>query len=99
MTLVIESPLALGKNAMQYGSKPNTWFDNSQLDTASCVPEEGTGAYDTLHGYGATPFRQERIPREYFKMPAEERDTASGPRGIRSASGWSSSVTTISVTK
>jgi quinolinate synthase len=57
-----------------YGSKPNTWFENTQLGTATCVPEEGTGAYDTLRDYGALPLRQERIPREYFKMAAEERD-------------------------
>jgi quinolinate synthase len=74
MSTVIESPLALGKRAMTYGSKPNTWFENTQLGTATCVPEEGTGAYDTLRTYGALPLRQERIPREYFKMPAEERD-------------------------
>src|SRR5688572_27555237 len=74
MSTVIESPLALGKRQMTYGSKPNTWFENTQLGTATCVPEEGTGAYDTLRDYGALPLRQERIPREYFKMPAEERD-------------------------
>lgn len=59
---------------MPFGSKPNTWFENTQLPTATCVPEEGTGAYDTLRDYGALPLRQERIPREYFKMPGEERD-------------------------
>jgi quinolinate synthase len=74
MSTVIESPLALGKRQMTYGSKPNTWFENTELGTATCVPEEGTGAYDTLRDYGALPLRQERIPREYFKMPAEERD-------------------------
>lgn len=50
------------------------WFENPQLETASCVPEEGTGAYDLLHHYGAGPMRQDRIPRPYFKMPAAERD-------------------------
>lgn len=55
-------------------SKPTIWFVDPQLDPASCVPEEGTGAYDQLHSYGVTPLRQKRIPREYFKMPAEERD-------------------------
>ncbi|MGH2561422.1 MAG: quinolinate synthase NadA [Thermomicrobiales bacterium] len=49
------------------------WFIEPQLETASCVPEEGVGAYDLLHRYGATPMRQERIPRAYFKMQAEER--------------------------
>ena len=74
MTTVLEKPLAPGKNAMNYGSKPNTWFANAQLGAATCVPEEGTGAYDTLRDYGALPLRQERIPREYFKMDAGERD-------------------------
>ena len=50
------------------------WLISPQLEPASCVPEEGTGAYDTLHEYGAAPIRQERIDRMYFKMPAEERD-------------------------
>jgi len=50
------------------------WFHNPQLEPASCVPEEGTGAYDLLHRYGAEAFRQERIPRTYFKMDAAERD-------------------------
>ena len=53
---------------------PSPWFVNPQLPTASCVPEEGEGAYDLLHRYGVSPLRQERIPREYLKMPAEERD-------------------------
>jgi quinolinate synthase len=55
--------------------RPGTaWLINPQLEPASCVPEEGTGAYETLHQYGVGPFRQERIDRAYFKMPAEERD-------------------------
>jgi len=74
MTAVIEKPLEIGKNAIHYGSKPNTWFENSQLSTATCVPEEGTGAYETLRDYVALPQRQQRIPREYFKLPAAERD-------------------------
>src|SRR5207253_1937589 len=58
---------------LSFGSKPSTWFANAQLSSATCVPEEGVGAYDTLRKYGATPLTQERIPRDYFKMPAEER--------------------------
>lgn len=50
------------------------WLKNPQMDVASCVPEEGTGAYEQLHQYGVSPLQQKRIPREYFKMPAEERD-------------------------
>ncbi|HYO29173.1 MAG TPA: quinolinate synthase NadA [Thermomicrobiales bacterium] len=57
-------------------STPTTtvWFADPQLATASCVPEETVGAYDLLRSYGATPLRQERIPRSSFKMPADERD-------------------------
>ncbi len=50
------------------------WLVDAQLDAASCVPEEGTGAYETLQAYGAKPLRQQRIPREYFRMDAVERD-------------------------
>ncbi len=50
------------------------WLVDAQLDAASCVPEEGTGAYETLRAYGAKPLRQQRIPREYFRMDAVERD-------------------------
>ncbi len=50
------------------------WFVEPQLASASCVPEEGVGAYDLLRRYGASPMRQERIPRAYFKMDGSERD-------------------------
>lgn len=50
------------------------WLGDLQMPAASCVPEEGTGAYEQLAEYGVGPMRQQRIPREYFKMPAEERD-------------------------
>jgi len=59
---------------LTFGSKPSTWFVDAQLQSANCVPEESVGAYPTLHRYGVAPLRQERIPREYFKMPAVERD-------------------------
>lgn len=54
--------------------RPVTWLINPQLEPASCVPEEGVGAYDRLRAYGVGPLRQERIPRAYFKMDAAERD-------------------------
>jgi quinolinate synthase len=71
--MVTTVPL-LGQRELQFGSKPSSWFENAQLESASCVPEEGVGAYPTLRRYGVTPLQQQRIPREYFKMPAEERD-------------------------
>ena len=55
-------------------STPLPWLVNPQLEPASCVPEEGVGAYERLSAYGVGPLRQERIPREYFKMDAAERD-------------------------
>ena len=59
---------------LKFGESLSTWFIEPQLATAACVPEETVGAYETLQSYGATPLRQQKIPREYFKMPAEERD-------------------------
>jgi len=53
---------------------PVPWLINPQLEPATCVPEEGVGAYDRLREYGVGPLRQERIPRAYFKMDAAERD-------------------------
>jgi len=58
----------------KFGEKSSEWFDNQQLGVAACVPEEGTGAYETLFTYGSTPKKQAKIPRDYFKMPAEERN-------------------------
>ncbi|HEV2067099.1 MAG TPA: quinolinate synthase NadA [Thermomicrobiales bacterium] len=54
--------------------KATLWLVDSQMEAASCVPEQGTGAYDQLKAYGVGPLQQQRIPRDYFKMPAEERD-------------------------
>jgi quinolinate synthase len=54
--------------------RASTWLIDPQLPAASCVPEEGVGAYDLLHRYGVSPLKQERIPREYLRMPADERD-------------------------
>ena len=59
---------------LSFGESLSSWFIEPQLATANCVPEETVGAYETLRSYGATPLRQQKIPREYFKMPAEERD-------------------------
>ena len=54
--------------------RPVVWLEDPQLAAASCVPEEGTGAYEQLHAYGVGPMRQERIDRSYFKMDPVERD-------------------------
>lgn len=50
------------------------WLTNPQLKPANCVPEESVGAYSLLRRYGVNAPRQERIPREYFKMAGPERD-------------------------
>jgi len=64
----------LERHDLQFGSKPSRWFVESQLTSASCVPEEGVGAYETLERYEVTPLKQQKIPRDYFKLPAAERD-------------------------
>ena len=51
------------------------WLVNAQLEPATCVPEEGVGAYDRLERYGVHSAEQRRIPRAYFKMDAVERDS------------------------
>src|SRR4051794_27597509 len=50
------------------------WLAKPQLQPADCVPEESVGAYQLLRRYGVAAPRQERIPREYFKMVGPERD-------------------------
>ena len=70
-TATIERPEAA---SLTFGESLTSWFIEPQLNPASCVPEEGVGAYSTLRKYGASPLRQHKIPREYFKMPADERD-------------------------
>lgn len=50
------------------------WLAKPQLKPADCVPEESVGAYGLLRRYGVATPRQERIPREYFKMAGPERD-------------------------
>lgn len=74
MSSLIDLPRNPKPLSLKFGEKPSEWFANEQLGVAACVPEEGTGAYETLFTYGATPKKQERLPREYFKMPADERD-------------------------
>jgi quinolinate synthase len=74
MSSLIDLPRNPRPLSLKFGDKRSEWFDNQQLGVATCVPEEGTGAYETLFTYGSTPKKQARIPREYFKMPAEERD-------------------------
>jgi quinolinate synthase len=59
---------------LPFGQSLSSWFIDSQLNPASCVPEESVGAYSTLRQYGVSPLRQQKIPREYFKLPAEERN-------------------------
>jgi quinolinate synthase len=76
-SVLLEKPVATADQSaapkLDFGAKPTVWFTDTQLEAASCVPEEGTGAYSTLRRYGAGALRQERIPRDYFKMPEEER--------------------------
>jgi quinolinate synthase len=76
MSTVLELTAVPTRSAatLGFGAKPSAWFANPQLPAADCVPEEGTGAYATLRRYGAQALRQERIPRDYVKMPAAERD-------------------------
>src|SRR5690606_5309256 len=57
-----------------FGESLTSWFIEPQLNPASCVPEETVGAYPTLRRYGASPLRQTKIPRDYFRMDAAERD-------------------------
>jgi quinolinate synthase len=68
----IASPV-LERPTLRFGSSSSRWFPDSQLNAASCVPEESVGAYDTLLQYGAEPLKQAKIPRDYFKMDSEER--------------------------
>jgi quinolinate synthase len=70
-TATIERP---SSRPLPFGESLTSWFIDPQLNPASCVPEESVGAYSTLRRYGVSPLRQQKIPREYFKMPAEERD-------------------------
>jgi quinolinate synthase len=43
-------------------------------EASSCVPEEGTGAYELLARYGVQNPAQPKIPRHYFTMPQDERE-------------------------
>lgn len=63
----------LERPSLAFGNSPSRWFPGAQLEAASCVPEEGAGAYDTLSRYGAEPLKQAKIPRDYFKMAPDER--------------------------
>ncbi len=73
MIQTIDAPTSTSTAAIEL-DRPSSWLIQPQLGVADCVPEEGTGAYDQLRRYGVGPLRQERIPRQYFKLPAEERD-------------------------
>ncbi len=70
-TATIERPTAA---PLAFGESLSSWFIEPQLNPANCVPEETVGAYPTLRKYDASPLRQQKISREYFKMPADERD-------------------------
>jgi quinolinate synthase len=70
-TATIEQP---STKPLPFGESLTSWFIDPQLNPASCVPEESVGAYSTLRRYGVSPLRQQKIPREYLKLPAEERD-------------------------
>lgn len=70
----VPSATALVERPRELTPAATLWLGDLQMPAASCVPEEGTGAYEQLAEYGVSPLRQKRIPREYFKMPAEERD-------------------------
>ena len=70
MTLTLTRPAAMTDTV----ATRDTFLPNPQLPASSCVPEEGTHAYELLERHNVTPLRQQRIPREYFKMPADERD-------------------------
>ena len=63
----------MGETVLLHPSS-SRWYANAQLEAATCVPEEGTGAYDLLERYQVEPLRQERIDRSYFKMDAAVRD-------------------------
>ena len=71
-TAIIDRPAV--SEPLAFGESLSSWFIEPQLNPANCVPEETVGAYPTLRKYGASPLRQQKIPREYLKMPAEERD-------------------------
>ena len=68
------SPARGGAATLERPGDSSRWYASSQLDTANCVPEEGTGAYNLLERYQVGPLRQERIDSAYFKMDAAERD-------------------------
>ncbi len=74
MVLDVRTRVGGGSAVIDAPTTVSSWLFGPQLEPAACVPEEGTGAYEQLRRYGVGPLRQERIPRAYFKMPAEERD-------------------------
>ena len=76
MIQTLDAPRRAAMATVEPMQRPSatTWLIQPQLEAADCVPEEGTGAYDQLRRYEVGPMRQERIPREYFKLPADERD-------------------------
>jgi len=72
--MALQMPVAPAPAAVTNSTASAPWLAKPQLKPADCVPEESVGAYQLLRRYGVTAPRQERIPREYFKMSGPERD-------------------------
>src|SRR5215217_9316303 len=72
--MALQLPTAPAPAAILDRNAAAPWLAKPQLKAADCVPEESVGAYGLLRRYGVAAPRQERIPREYFKMAGPERD-------------------------
>ena len=72
--MALQLPIAPASAAGAALATPAPWLVKPQLKPANCVPEESAGAYGLLRRYGVAAPRQQRIPREYFKMAGPERD-------------------------
>jgi hypothetical protein len=72
--MVLQTPVGPARAAGTDHTAAAPWLAKPQLKPADCVPEEAVGASGVLRRYGVAAPRQERIPREYFKMVGPERD-------------------------
>jgi hypothetical protein len=72
--MVLHLPVAPAPASGSQSTAAAPWLAKPQLKPADCVPEETVGAYELLRRYGVAAPRQERIPREYFKMAGPQRD-------------------------
>lgn len=72
--MVLQLPVAPATSSSISLEPSKPWLVNPQLKPAACVPEETVGAYPLLRRYGVDAPRQQKIPREYFKMAGPERD-------------------------